>query len=144
MSIPRAQARRDELLRLFARPRAHRRPIEWLLGYPSARHLPTLRTASRPSAPWGGLTATHAPEPRDIYWENLARDGSRAQFVAQIITQLVTVLMVTGGVILCVVVQSVEGIITNDIPEADLQTGRAALNSDFHIYGAQVATRPPA
>ena len=50
--------------------------------------LPELQTAARPEMPWSGLSVVEAPEPRDIYWENLVNDGSYKQTAYRVLTQV--------------------------------------------------------
>ena len=117
------EKRRDDLLRRFARPTLWQRPYAFTirqlvgegrlamwLGGSSGPDLPTLRTAERGSAPWRGLTADVAPEPRDIYWENLASEGKRAILLTNVISGLLILL----GVVLSLGTKSLEAVFSRD------------------------------
>ena len=71
--------------------------LTWLLGR-KRRRVPSLECAAKPTAyrawcPWmyGGVVCTDAPEPEDIFWENLELDGSSFQTEQRALTSIVTV-----------------------------------------------------
>ena len=71
--------------------------LAWLLGR-KRRQVPSLECAAKPAAcrawcPWiyGGVVCTDAPEPEDIFWENLELDGSSFQTEQRALTSIVTV-----------------------------------------------------
>lgn len=106
----RLEARRDDLLNLFERPSFLHAPVsfslralfgercmEWCMGGKGgAPDMPELKTVAKASAPWRGMTVDIAPEPRDIYWENLVLDGRWARQI----TNLSTALLIVLGVLL--------------------------------------------
>ena len=118
------EARRDALLTRFERPRFLTAPLSFalraLLGElcmesimgnnGGAPELPPLKTSDRPDAPWRGLKVDLAPEPRDIYWENLVSDGIGARRL----TVLVTLLLIALGVLLSLATKSAEAVFSRD------------------------------
>ena len=153
------EARRNELLDLFRRPNFLEQPIAFLLRNAIGEEwvaaslledLPDLKTAARPTLPWSGLEAYRAPEPRDILWENLVTDGSRSQALFRAITRVATAVTVFLGMILCVITQSFEAVVSNDeavytseqalLPRGTNNTEYELLQSAFRTYGAQFAS----
>ena len=80
----------------------------------SAARMVEVRKGKKKAPP---VRATVAPEPRDIYWENLELDGSTYQFERRLLTQLITGLTILIGLGLSVAAKVVDAVYGDEMAD---------------------------
>ena len=106
------EARRDEFVKLMERPDWLQSVVAAVLGRSEPPPPPLscaenreYRGIARLFRTTKGAVVTDAPEPKDIYWENLELDGSAYQREQQFVSRLVVGLIILFGVLISISVK---------------------------------------